>query len=231
MQGRSTQAVKWARGFVPPPPHGMQRFFNAELTSIRVMLTINTPESLKSAAEQLDSMHQLLEQIHNRRLMIDTLGMQALLADTLKQESIAFEKLSESLSLAEPERFIRPFLDLGKQMDDLLKRLVRHNPDLDYAQHILTAFGNDKNELRQELTDLQDIAISSLPNQALANSLTKREIEILLILSARLSNPEIAEKLFISPETVKRHLYNIYQKFGVENRKQAIARARSLGVI
>ncbi|MFT5701580.1 MAG: LuxR family maltose regulon positive regulatory protein [Desulforhopalus sp.] len=231
MQGRSAQAVKWAKGFVPPPPHGMQRFFNAELTSIRVMLTINTPESLKSATEQLDSMYQLLEQIHNRRLMIDILGMQALLADTLKQESIAFEKLSESLSLAEPERFTRPFLDLGKQMDDLLKRLVRHNPGLDYAQHILTAFGNEKNGLRQELTDIQDIAITSLPNQALADPLTKREIEILLILSTRLSNAEIAEKLFISPETVKRHLYNIYQKFGVKNRKQVIVRARSWGVI
>ena len=135
------------------------------------------------------------------------------------------------MSFAEAERFIRPFLDLGKQMDDLLTRLARHNPALEYAQHILTAFGYEKNGLRQELIDIQDIAITSLPNQALADPLTKREIEILLILSTRLSNPEIAEKLFISPETVKRHLYNIYQKFGVKNRKQVIVRARSLGVI
>ncbi len=83
----------------------------------------NTPQSLRSAAEQLDSMHKLLGRIHHRRLMIDVLGMKALLADALNQESTAFEKLSEALNLAEPGEFIRPFLDLGHQMADLLKRL------------------------------------------------------------------------------------------------------------
>ena len=59
-QGRIAQADRWARAFVPPAPHGLPRFFNAELTFIRIMLTRNTPQSLKSAAEQLDSTHELL---------------------------------------------------------------------------------------------------------------------------------------------------------------------------
>lgn len=230
-QGRIAQADQWARAFVVPASHGMQRFFNAELTLIKILIARNTPQSLKSAADQLDSMQKLMGKIHNRRLMIDVLGMQALLADALNQESTAFEKLSEALTLAEPGVFIRPFLDLGKQMGDLLKRLTKQKSDFKYAGQILTAFYNEKTEMGPDLSDDQIMHRSSLSNQALVDPLTNREIEVLLVLSKSLSNPEIAEELFISPETVKRHLYNIYQKFGVENRKQAIAKAKSLKIL
>jgi len=230
-QGRIAQADQWARDFVAPAPHGMQRFFNAELTSIRVLMARNTPKSLKSAAEQLDSMHKLLGQIHHRRLMIDILGMKALLADALNQESTAFEKLSEALTLAEPGTFIRPFLDLGYQMGDLLQRLAKQKPDQKYTERILAAFSNEETAMGQNVSDDQNVHRSFLSNQALVEPLTNREIEILLILPKGLSNQEIAERLFISPETVKKHLYNIYQKFDVKNRKQAVAKAKSLGIL
>ena len=68
-------------------------------------------------------------------------------------------------------------------------------------------------------------------NQTLAEPLTNREIEILLTLAKGLSNHAIADKLFISPETVKRHLYNIYQKLEVKNRQQATVKASSLGLL
>jgi len=227
-QGRIAQADQWARGVTVPAPHGMQRFFNAELSLIKIMLARNTRESLKSATELLDSIHQLLEKVNHRRLLIDTLGMQSLLSDALGQESIAFEKLSEALALAEPGGFIRPIVDLGSQMGNLLKRLTERKDDVQYSKQILTAFNNEKNTVGLDASNKQNINIS---NQTLVAPLTKREIEILLVLSKRFSNPEIAEKLFISPETVKRHLYNIYQKFGVDNRQQAIAKAKSLGMI
>jgi len=230
-QGRIAPADKWARAFVAPAPHGMQRFFNAELTAIKVMLARNTPQSLKSAAEQLDSMHKLLGEIHHRRLMIDTLGMQALLADALNQESTAFEKLSEALSLAEPGGFIRPFLDLGSQMADLLKRFLKQKPDLTYTERIIAAFSKEETGMGPDGSDDQNVHRSFLSNQALVEPLTNREIEILLILPKGLSNQEIADRLFISPETVKKHLYNIYQKLDVKNRRQAVVKANSLGIL
>ncbi len=231
LQGRIAQAKQWSRDFVAPAPHAMMRFFNAELTFIKILIALNTPRSLKSAADQLDAMHTLMGKIHHRRLMIDVLGMQALLADARNQESIAFEKLNEALTLAEPGVFIRPFLDLGKQMGDLLKRLTEQKPDLKYAEQILTAFYNEETVMGPDLSDDQNMHKFSLSNQALVDPLTNREIEVLLVLSKRFSNPEIAEELFISPGTVKKHLYNIYQKFGVENRKQAIAKATSLRIL
>ena len=147
------------------------------------------------------------------------------------QESTDFKKLSEALTLAEPGGFIRPFLDLGHQMVDLLKRFAKQNSDLKYAERILAAVSNEETAMGQDGSDDQSLHRSLLSNQALVEPLTNREIEILSILSERLSNHEIAEKLFISHETVKKHLYNIYQKFGVKNRQQAIVKAKSLGIL
>jgi ATP/maltotriose-dependent transcriptional regulator MalT len=112
-----------------------------------------------------------------------------------------------------------------------LKRLAKQKPDLKYTERILAAFSNEETGMGQDVPDDQSVNRSFLANQALVEPLTNREIEILLILSKRLSNQEIAERLFISSETVKRHLYNIYQKFDVKNRKQAIAKSKSLGIL
>lgn len=231
IQGRIAQADQWCSTFVAPHPHGMQRFFNAEFTSIRVLMAQKTPQSLKFAATQLDSMQALLEQIHHRRLLIDVFGMQALLADTLNQESNAFEQLSKALTLAEPGGFLRPFLDLGYQMAALLECFAKQKTDLKYIEQLLAAFSNEKSGMKQDVSVAQKVRRSSLSNQALLDPLTKREFEILLILTQRLSNSEIARRLFISSETVKKHLYNIYQKLGVKNRQQAIAKAKSLGIV
>ena len=68
-------------------------------------------------------------------------------------------------------------------------------------------------------------------NQALVEPLTNRELEIIDLLAQRMSNKEIAEKLFISPITVKRHTINIYQKLGVNSHREAADRAHALDLL
>jgi LuxR family maltose regulon positive regulatory protein len=93
---------------------------------------------------------------------------------------------------------------------------------------------------RFETSTLQDISnpkSSYLPESSIEPpskpdaKLTSREIDIIELLSLRLSNKEIAEKLFISPETVKRHTINIYKKLCVNNRQKAVDQAQALGLI
>ena len=59
-------------------------------------------------------------------------------------------------------------------------------------------------------------------NEQLINPLTSREMEVLELILQNAPNPEIAEKLFISINTVKFHLKNLYEKLDVENRRQAV---------
>jgi DNA-binding NarL/FixJ family response regulator len=59
------------------------------------------------------------------------------------------------------------------------------------------------------------------PSESVINNLTERQIEILALIAVGATNEEIAEKLYISPHTVKNHLYNIFKKINVPNRVQA----------
>ena len=61
--------------------------------------------------------------------------------------------------------------------------------------------------------------------------LTNREIDVLILLSQRLSDKEIAERLVLSPVTIKKHEQRIYRKLSVDNRRAAVAQARRLGLI
>jgi LuxR family maltose regulon positive regulatory protein len=72
---------------------------------------------------------------------------------------------------------------------------------------------------------------SSTPSQPLVEPLTNRELDVLELLAQRLSNQEIADKLFISSITVKAHLQNIYGKLGVSKRREAVEKAQALGIL
>ena len=65
----------------------------------------------------------------------------------------------------------------------------------------------------------------------LAEGLTRRELEILTLLTLHLSNKEIGARLFIGTETVKHHMKNIYGKLGVHSRRDAVTKAKLLGVL
>ena len=169
--------------------------------------------------------------IHSTRVLIDVLVLQALLHVAQDDESQALEKLMAALALAEPGGFIRPFLDEGQEIADLLGRLVKKNPTLRYAGKILEAFGDGKTEFFGRRADDRNKPGASLPDKPLIEPLTNREIEVLRTLAKGLSNKKIADNLFISIETVKKHLFTIYRKLDVKNRHQAVISAKSIGIL
>ncbi|MEJ2753362.1 MAG: LuxR C-terminal-related transcriptional regulator, partial [Chloroflexota bacterium] len=128
--------------------------------------------------------------------------------------------LEESLALAQPGGFIRLYVDLGPKMAELLRHLHNREPYSEYVTNILGAFA-DTARLNSEPAG----------NGQLIEPLTERELEILALLGKRYSNKEIAAELVISPETVKRHAINIYQKLAVHNRRDAVEVAGALGLI
>jgi LuxR family maltose regulon positive regulatory protein len=230
-QGNFAEANHWEKTFDPEPFRAAHRFYVPQLTMVKVLLAKGTSESQERAAVLLNRLHEFFTSIHNTRFLIDVLALQAILHDARGDELAALSVLERTITLAEPGGFIRPFLDLGPKMADLLNRQATQNIAVKYVGQIMAAFRSDEMVAAPEATVGQPVYISGVMAQDLTASLTNRELEILTLLAQRLRNKEIADKLFISPETVKRHTINIYGKLNVHTRQEAVAKAQALGIM
>jgi LuxR family maltose regulon positive regulatory protein len=123
--------------------------------------------------------------------------------------------LEQALRLAEPEGFVRLFADLGLPMARLLQEARSREVMPEYVNRLLAAFKGGP----------------AAVDGALPERLTLREQQVLGLMAAGLTNHEIAAQLVISAETVKKHTSSILGKLGVNNRTQAVARARLLDII
>jgi LuxR family maltose regulon positive regulatory protein len=142
--------------------------------------------------------------------------LQAVARDLQGSTSQAHETLQRALDLAGDEGWLRVFLDLGAPMLHLLRRAAATGHGGPTVERLLAAFGD-----------------ASAPPfvVALAEPIRERELDVLRCIAAGMSNPEIAAQLYLSPNTVKTHVRNLYAKLGVEKRSQALRRARELGLI
>ena len=150
--------------------------------------------------------------------------LQALAYQRAGDLSQAMIPLKQAFTLAETEGFVRIFLDEGPPMAHLLYEAFSRGIHPDYTQRLLAHLSTDI-KLQTNPTE------SQVPKTGLIDPLSEREIEILQLIAQGLSNREIAARLFLSLNTVKVHNRNIFSKLDAHTRTQAVARARSLGML
>ncbi len=156
--------------------------------------------------------------------VIEILILQALASQAGGDTTQAMTTLERALTLAEPEGFIRIFVDEGPPMAHLLYEAVTRGIAQDYASRLLGAFPMTEPEQT-------DPSKTQVPKSELVEPLSEREIEVLQLIAMGLTNQEVASRLYLALSTVKVHTRNIYGKLGVNNRTQSVARARALGIL
>jgi LuxR family maltose regulon positive regulatory protein len=144
--------------------------------------------------------------------------LQSLIAEPCEA---ALEFLTDALTRAQPEGYVRAFVDAGEPMAKLLERMKDEGGRMKpYVLKLLAAFK------RQD-----HLHPSALSPQPLTEPITSRELEVLRLLAADLSAREMAEHLVVSVNTIKTQLKSIYAKLDTHSREEALEKARALKLI
>jgi LuxR family maltose regulon positive regulatory protein len=155
--------------------------------------------------------------------------LQSLVAKELGQEDRAMAYLERAVALAEPQSYRRRFLDEGSKVAELLPRVRHVAPD--FVDELLALFADPASSQQRRIHAGEHTEAATTAAPELVEPLSKREIEVLRLVARGLSNREIAQALYVTVGTVKKHLNNIFGKLEVGNRTQAAARARELRLL
>jgi LuxR family maltose regulon positive regulatory protein len=177
-------------------------------------------------------LERLLQAAEEGRRMGSVIEISALLALAHAAQGdipLALASLERALTLAEPEGYLRLFVDEGLPMAALLQEAAKHGIAPNYVRQLLAAFG--KAEGRTSVTQLMIEHEVRPAEDMLVEPLSERELEVLRLLGTELSGPEIARELIVSLNTFYTHTKSIYNKLGVNNRRMAIRRAEELHLL
>jgi LuxR family maltose regulon positive regulatory protein len=181
---------------------------------LRTLLAQNDHEAALTLSNRI---LKQAEQTGRKGLLIENLILQALAFQGNKETEQALVTLERALALAQPEEYVRSFLDEGEAMTRLLCQVQSRQTGSSYAAVLLA-----------KISKISGMTQPSM--RLLIEPLTAREVEVLKLIQAGSSNQDIAGQLVISITTVKRHISNIYAKLGVKSRTQAVAIGKELKI-
>jgi LuxR family transcriptional regulator, maltose regulon positive regulatory protein len=231
-QGRLSEALAWVRERGLSVDDDLSYLGEFEhITLARVLLIQHQNDPLAgSIHEAVVLLERLLQAADTGRRMgsvIEILTLQSLAYQAQGHQPRAFASLERALALAEPEGYVRVFVDEGEAMRLLILDFrstiaPRAHPLLGYVDRILDYFPQPAKDGLQ----------SKIANQKskIVEPLSERELEVLKLLRSELSGPEIADQLIVSLNTLRTHTKSIFNKLGVNNRRAAVRRAEELDI-
>jgi LuxR family maltose regulon positive regulatory protein len=221
-QGSLGEALGWAReqGLSVDDDLSYLREFE-HITLARVLLARYEGEraerSLHEATRLLERLLLAAEEGGRTGRVIEILVLRALAHQRLGDIPAALSCLERAMTLAEPEGYVRVFIDEGPPIASLLKAAAKQGTARNYVRRLLAAVG--------------ETGHNSPIEQALIEPLSERELDVLRLLGTDLDGPDIARELTVSLNTVRTHTKNIYAKLAVTNRRAAVRRAQELDLL
>jgi LuxR family maltose regulon positive regulatory protein len=230
-QGRVNEAISWARtqGLSVDDDLSYLREFE-HITLARVFLAQYERDGadslLREAVGLLDRLLSAAKAGGRTGSVIEILTLQALWRQAQGDIPGALIPLESALTLAEPEDYVRTFVNEGPAMMSLLHEAAARGIMPEYAGKLLAACGAEHQKSADE---------ARLPNssaaQAMIEPLTERELDVLRLFKTELSGPEIANQLVVALSTVRTHTKSIYRKLNVTNRRAAVKQATALNLL
>ena len=221
-QGRVGEALSWARKRNVSAQDDLRYLREYEhVTLARALLAQHksdqTDRPLREAMDLLERLLNAAEAGGRTGAVIEILVLQALAYQAHGDIPTAVVRLGRALTPAEPESYLRIFVDEGPPMASLLQNAAKHGLARNYVGQLLTVIGSAEDK--------------TPPNQGLIEPLSERELDVLRLLGSDLDGPGIARELTVSLNTVRTHTKNIYHKLGVNNRRAAVRRAVELALL
>ncbi len=226
-QGELEKALAWAgeRKLSVEEEPGYLREFE-KITFARILMSqyqsSHREPSLNDAIGLLERLLKAAEEGGRVESAIEILILQAHAHQMQKDAPAALSALERALKLAEPEGYIRMFVDEGADMERLLREAATHKILPDYTDRLLSAFEGFGEETPPSAAPVLG---------SLVEALSQRELDILRLFKTELSGPEIAQELVIALSTVRTHTKSIYNKLNVNSRRAAVIKAIELGLI
>ncbi len=221
LMGDPSTALRWARSFSAPlSPAPMLWAEVSHITKVRSLLAAGTHAELAAALALAEACITHAERMHMNWVYPSLSGLRALLLARIGERKQAVGVLTKALHASMGEGFVRSYVDLGSAIADLLHD-VRDESLANYVDRILAAFpGRPK-----------PTAAYSQILAGPAATLTERECEVLTLLATSATPHEIAAELSVSYSTIRHHTSHIYEKLGVNKRRQAVLVATELGLL
>ena len=221
-QGRLAEAVGWVRDRSLSATDDLSYLREFEHITLAKVLIAQYKSDRDDGFihEAMGLLERLLKAADEGKRMgsvIEILVQQALAHQTQGNISYALKPLERALTLAEPEGYIRMFVDEGPPMATLLQEAAKRNIAPNYVRQLQGIF--EKVEGKTPVTQL------------LIEPLSDRELEVLRLLKTELNGPKIAQELSVSLNTMRTHTKNIYNKLGVNSRRAAVRRADELDLL
>jgi LuxR family maltose regulon positive regulatory protein len=224
-QGDLAAAGRWAQesGLSADDDMAFQDGF-MYVTLARVRIAQGRPDEALRLLERLLTVVEAAGAVGST---IEILALQAMAWQARGGTEQALIALGRALSLAEPEGYVRTFIDEGKPMGNLMRQAAGRGMAPNYVGKLLAALEEGTKDVRPPT--IPPSSVSEHPS--LVEPISEREMEVLRLLTTSLSSTEIAEELLISVSTVRSHIKSIYGKLDVHRRLDAVERAKDLGLL
>lgn len=227
-----TRAEMWAKSYSPNPAAPFALGIGPYHCDVEYFLNLTWAQvqnALGNRNAALLFIEPALAEARSRQLtyrIIELSIAQVMAFNAAGDHVRAFETLRGALDLAEPYAYIRVF-DEGPVLDRMLTQAAERNIHPQYVKRLLASF--IRTPAQEKTAGIVHPKTTVI--QGLVEPLSEREVEVLRLIADGYSNNQIADRLYITQGTVKRHITNLYGKLSVQTRTQAVARGREVGLL